>query len=63
MSSVRDRLEAVLSRLAARAADAHHLPLLARMPLDPTLAQLTDAGRIEDVRSQWLVPVIDAVLQ
>ena len=45
------------------AADAHHLPLLARMPLDPTLAQLTDAGRIEDVRSQWLVPVIDAVLQ
>ena len=45
------------------AADAHHLPLLARMPLDPTLAQLTDAGRIEDLRSQWLVPVIDAVLQ
>ena len=45
------------------AADAHHLPLLARMPIDPALAQLTDAGRIEDVRSQWLVPVIDAVLQ
>ena len=45
------------------AADAHHLPLLARMPIDPALAQLTDAGRIEDVRSQWLVPVIDAILQ
>lgn len=45
------------------AADAHHLPLLARMPLDPALAQLTDAGRIEDVQSQWLTPVIDAILQ
>ena len=45
------------------AADAHHLPLLARMPIDPALAQLTDEGRIEDLRSQWLVPVIDAVLQ
>ena len=45
------------------AADAHHLPLLARMPIDPALAQLTDAGRIEDLRSQWLVPVIDAILQ
>jgi len=45
------------------AADAHHLPLLARIPIDPALAQLTDEGRIEDLRSQWLVPVIDAVLQ
>ena len=45
------------------AAQAHGLPLLARMPIDPALAQLTDEGRIEDVRSQWLVPVIDAVLQ
>lgn len=45
------------------AADAHHLPLLARMPIDPALAQLTDAGRIEDVQSQWLTPVIDAILQ
>ena len=45
------------------AADAHHLPLLARMPIDPALAQLTDAGRIEDVQGQWLTPVIDAILQ
>ena len=44
------------------AADAHHLPLLARMPLDPALAQLTDQGRIEDFRSQYLTPVIEAIL-
>lgn len=44
------------------AADAHHIPLLARMPLDPSLAQLTDAGRIEDMQAQYLVPVADAIL-
>lgn len=44
------------------AADAHHLPLLARMPIDPALAQLTDQGRIEDVQSQYLVPVVEAIL-
>ena len=45
------------------AADAHHLPLLARMPIDPALAQLTDEGRIEDHQSQCLTPVIEAILQ
>lgn len=44
------------------AADAHHLPLLARMPLDPALAKLTDQGRIEDFQSQYLVPVVEAIL-
>lgn len=44
------------------AAEAHGLKLLARMPLDPSLAQLTDQGRIEDLQSQWLVPVAEAVL-
>lgn len=45
------------------AAEAHGLPLLARMPIDPTLAQLTDEGRIEDHQSQQLTPVIEAILQ
>ena len=44
-------------------ADAHHLPLLARMPIDPALAQLTDEGRIEDHQSQCLTPVIESILQ
>ena len=36
------------------AADAHHIPLLARMPIDPALAELTDKGRIEDFTGNWL---------
>ena len=44
------------------AAEAHGLPLLARMPIDPQLAQLTDQGRIEDFQGSWLAPVIDAIL-
>ena len=44
------------------AAAAHGLPLLARMPIDPALAQLTDEGRIEDHQSQQLTPVIEAIL-
>ena len=40
------------------AADAHHIPLLARMPIDPALAQLTDLGRIEDFTGDWLGNVV-----
>ncbi len=43
------------------AADAHGLELLARMPIDPTLASLTDAGRIEDFQGEWLKAVADKV--
>ena len=39
------------------AAEAHGLKLLARMPIDPKLAELTDAGRIEDFDGNWLAPV------
>ena len=45
------------------AADAHHLKLLARMPIDPQLAQLTDRGRIEDFQSQHLLPVMEEILE
>ena len=44
------------------AAQAHGLPLLARMPIDPQLAQLADQGRIEDFQGQWLAPVLEAIL-
>lgn len=44
------------------AAAAHHIPLLAKMPIDPALAQLADQGRIEDLASQWLLPVMDVIL-
>ena len=39
------------------AAEAHGLKLLARMPIDPKLAELTDAGRIEDFQGDWLSPM------
>ena len=44
------------------AAEAHGLKLLARMPIDPTLAQLTDQGQIEAFQGQWLAPVMEAIL-
>ena len=44
------------------AAEAHNLKLLARMPIDPNLAQLTDQGKIEEFQSQWLMPVMDEIL-
>lgn len=39
------------------AVQAHGLKLLARMPIDPKLAELTDAGRIEDFQGDWLSPM------
>ena len=43
------------------AAEAHGLKLLARMPIDPKLAELADAGRIEDFQGQWLASVADVL--
>ena len=43
------------------AADAHGLKLLAKMPIDPKLASLTDAGRIEDFEGEWLSNLCDIV--
>ncbi|HEY3313786.1 MAG TPA: Mrp/NBP35 family ATP-binding protein [Bacillota bacterium] len=44
----------------ARAADA---PLLARLPIDPQLARLSDAGRIEDYRSDDFVAMARTMLE
>ena len=38
----------------AQAAERHHLPVLAEMPIDPALAALTDAGDIESFQGSWL---------
>ncbi|MBR2131192.1 MAG: Mrp/NBP35 family ATP-binding protein [Oscillospiraceae bacterium] len=43
------------------AADAHGLKLLARMPIDPRLAQLVDAGQIEKFEGNWLASTADIV--
>ena len=45
----------------ADAAARHGLPLLAQMPIDPKLAALVDAGRIEDFEGDWLENVVDAL--
>ena len=43
----------------AEAAKRHNLPVLAEMPIDPALAALTDAGRIEDFQGAWLDAAAD----
>ena len=45
------------------AAKEYGLPLLAKMPIDPQLARLTDDGAIEQFEGHWLDGVVDAVLQ
>ena len=43
----------------AEAAKRRNLPLLAEMPIDPALAALADAGRIEDFQGGWLDAAAD----
>ena len=44
------------------AAARYGLPLLAKMPLDPTLAELVDAGEIENFQSHWLDGVVEKII-
>ena len=44
-------------------AAAYGLPLLAKMPIDPQLAKLTDDGCIEQFEGHWLDGVVDAILK
>ena len=46
---------------SAEAAGRHGPPLLAQMPVDPRLAALADAGRIEEFEGSWLENVVDAL--
>ena len=43
------------------AAARHQLPLLAKFPMDPALAALTDAGNIEAFQGTWLDSAADAL--
>ena len=45
------------------AAKEYGLPLLAKMPIDPQLAKLTDDGAIEQFQGHWLDGVVDAILK
>ena len=44
------------------AAARYGLPLLAKMPLDPTLAELVDAGEIENFQGHWLDGVVEKII-
>ena len=45
------------------AAKAYHIPLLAKMPIDPALAKLTAAGCIEQFEGHWLDGVVETSLR
>ena len=42
-------------------AKKHGYPLLAKMPIDPTLAALVDAGRIEEMDANYLDGAVEAL--
>ena len=46
---------------SAKAALEHGIPLLAQLPLDPSLARMCDTGVIELFNEDWMEPVLDAV--
>ena len=35
-------------------AQAHSLPVLATLPIDPTIAMACDAGRVEQIAGDWM---------
>ena len=45
----------------AGAAKQPGIPLLAQMPIDPQLAALTDEGRIEEFKGDWLADAVTAL--
>ena len=45
------------------AAKEYHIPLLAKMPIDPALAKLVDDGCIEQLEGHWLDGVVEAILR
>lgn len=47
--------------MSEEAANRHHLPLLAKMPIDPALAALADNGSIEEFQGSWLDGAADAL--
>ena len=45
------------------AAKEYHIPLLAKMPIDPALAKLTDDGCIEQFEGHWLDGVVEKITE
>lgn len=46
----------------ADTAKEYHLPVLARLPIDPGLAKACDAGEAESLHCEELAPAVAAVL-
>ena len=42
-------------------AEAFHLPVLARLPIDPKVAESYDSGKMEDVDTSGVEKVLEAV--
>ena len=39
----------------------HGLPLLARLPIEPAISQACDAGLVEDLERDWLMPAVKMI--
>ena len=50
------------SRIDAIAAE-HHLPVLAKLPIDPALSRQMDGGLIELFEGDWMAPAADRLSQ
>ena len=44
-----------------RTADEYEIPVLAKIPIDPSIASKVDEGLVEYVESPWLDAAADAV--
>jgi len=43
-------------------ADAYHIPLIVKLPIDPELARACDRGTIELFEGDWLDALADAII-
>jgi len=55
------RIEVFGKSKLGEVADAFHLPILARLPIDPAVAENFDNGTMESVNTGKVKPVIDAI--
>ena len=57
-----ERMELFGPSHSAELAEALDTELLGRLPVEPDLATLADAGRLEEYRADWFRPVAERVL-
>ena len=48
------------SKVAA-VAEAHHIAHTARLPIDPVIAAMVDAGEVESIPGEYIAPMVDAL--